>query len=53
MDIWKFYDITHRRHGVCNPISEEKLDHLVGILRLAPSASLISSPTLSSFSVSI
>ena len=25
MDIWKFYDITHRDHVVCNPTNEEKL----------------------------
>ncbi|MBN2321889.1 MAG: hypothetical protein JXR49_22615, partial [Acidobacteria bacterium] len=24
MDTWKFYDITHREHVVCNPTSEEK-----------------------------
>jgi SAM-dependent methyltransferase len=36
MDTWKFYDITHREHVVCNPTSEEKLDRLVGLLRLPP-----------------
>lgn len=34
MDLWKFYDITHREHAICNPISEEKLGHLVELLRL-------------------
>ena len=34
MDIWKFYDVTHREHVVCNPTSEEKLDRLIGLLRL-------------------
>jgi hypothetical protein len=29
MDMWKFYDITHREHVVCNPTSEEKLARLV------------------------
>ncbi len=37
MDMWKFFDITHRRHVVCNPTSEEKLARLVELLRL-PSA---------------
>jgi len=36
MDTWKFYDITHREHVVCNPTSEDKLARLVGLLRLAP-----------------
>ncbi len=34
MDTWKFYDITHREHLVCNPTSEEKLSDLVRLLRL-------------------
>lgn len=35
MDIWKFYDITHRNHVICNPSSGEKLRHLVELLRLS------------------
>jgi SAM-dependent methyltransferase len=34
MDTWKFYDITHRDHVVCNPTSVEKLDALIGWLDL-------------------
>ena len=34
MDTWKFYDITHREHVICNPTSEEKLSRLVELLRL-------------------
>jgi len=34
MDTWKFYDITHREHVVCNPTSNDKLARLVGLLRL-------------------
>jgi SAM-dependent methyltransferase len=34
MDTWKFYDITHRDHVVCNPTSVAKLDELVGLLDL-------------------
>lgn len=34
MDIWKFFDITHRDHVVCNPMSVEKLDELVRLLDL-------------------
>ena len=41
MDIWKFYDITHREHVVCNPTSEEKLARLVGLLRLPSGARVV------------
>jgi SAM-dependent methyltransferase len=41
MDIWKFYDITHREHVVCNPTSEEKLARLVGLLRLPGGARVV------------
>ena len=41
MDMWKFYDITHREHTICNPTSGEKLDHLVGQLRLDAGARVI------------
>ena len=41
MDTWKFYDITHREHVVCNPTSEEKLARLVEFLRLPPKAQVV------------
>src|SRR5512139_3338905 len=41
MDTWKFYDITHHDHVVCNPTSEEKLARLVGLLRLSPDARVV------------
>jgi SAM-dependent methyltransferase len=41
MDIWKFYDITHREHVVCNPMSEEKLARLVDILGLPTDAQVV------------
>ncbi len=34
MDRWKFFDITHRDHVVCNPLSVEKVDQLVSLLDL-------------------
>jgi len=34
MDTWKFYDITHRDHVVCNPTSLPKLDELIELLDL-------------------
>lgn len=36
MDTWKFYDITHRDHVVCNPTSVAKLDELIGLLDVRP-----------------
>jgi len=41
MDTWKFYDITHRDHVVCNPASKDKLAHLVGLLRLPADARVV------------
>jgi SAM-dependent methyltransferase len=41
MDTWKFYDITHREHEVCNPTSEDKLARLVGLLRLRTKARVV------------
>jgi len=41
MDIWKFYDIIHRHHEVCNPTSSAKLDELVGLLRLNPGSTVL------------
>jgi SAM-dependent methyltransferase len=36
MDRWKYLAIIHRYHLFCNPISAEKIDELVGLLRLPP-----------------
>jgi len=41
MDTWKFYDITHREHMICNPTSEEKLARLVELLRLPTHAQVV------------
>ena len=38
MDLWKYFDITHREHVFCNPISVEKIDELITLLRLKPGA---------------
>lgn len=38
MDTWKFFDITHREHVICNPTSEEKLKHLMELVRLPKNA---------------
>ena len=41
MDIWKFFEITHREHVVCNPIGEEKLARLVELLRLPTDSQVV------------
>lgn len=41
MDIWKFYDVTHRKHVVCNPTNEEKLTHLVDLVQLPTTARVV------------
>jgi cyclopropane fatty-acyl-phospholipid synthase-like methyltransferase len=41
MDTWKFFDITHREHVVCNPTSEEKLTRLLELLRLPTDAQVV------------
>ncbi|MCP4603569.1 MAG: class I SAM-dependent methyltransferase, partial [Proteobacteria bacterium] len=34
MELWKFFDITHREHVFCNPMSVEKFEELIALLRL-------------------
>lgn len=34
MDRWKYFDVTHRDHLICNPTSPAKLDELIGLLDL-------------------
>ena len=41
MDIWKFFDITHREHVFCNPMSVEKFEELISLLRLEPGAKVL------------
>jgi len=41
MDQWKFFDITHREHVLCNPMSVERLEELIALLRLGPGAQVL------------
>jgi SAM-dependent methyltransferase len=41
MDRWKYFDITHRDHVLCNPTTVEKLDELIGLLQLDRRASVL------------
>ncbi|MBU1701795.1 MAG: class I SAM-dependent methyltransferase [Candidatus Eisenbacteria bacterium] len=40
MEKWKFYDITHREHVFCNPMSVERLGRFIELLRL-PAGALV------------
>ena len=41
MNPWKFFDITHRDHVICNPLSSQKLDELVDLLDLPVGARVL------------
>ncbi len=41
MDIWKYFDVTHKYHLVCNPMSTAKLDELIELLKLEPASSVL------------
>jgi len=41
LDTWKFYDITHKKHLVCNPTSDTKLSYLVRLLDLPRGAGVV------------
>jgi len=34
LDKWKYYDIRHKRHLLCNPLNREKFEKLCGLLKL-------------------
>jgi len=41
MDMWKFFNITHRDHIICNPMSLEKIGQLITLLPLKPGARVL------------
>lgn len=41
MDIWKYFDITHRKIIICNPMSREKLEKFFSLLDLKPGAKVL------------
>lgn len=41
MDTWKYFDITHAEHEICNPTSLAKMARLVQLLRLSPGAKVL------------
>lgn len=36
METWKYFDITHKEHVLCNPTNLEKFAELISLLRLNP-----------------
>jgi SAM-dependent methyltransferase len=41
MDMWKYYDITHRYHRLCNPLNDAKFDELCDLLGLEAGARVL------------
>ena len=41
MDIWKYYDITHKKHSDLNPMSKDKLNKLFLLLDLMPNSRVL------------
>ncbi len=41
MDMWKYFDITHREHILCNPMNTEKLEQLIALLPLMSGAPVL------------
>ena len=41
MDIWKYYDITHKKHVILNPMSRVKFNGLLSLLDLKPNCKVL------------
>jgi cyclopropane fatty-acyl-phospholipid synthase-like methyltransferase len=41
MDIWKYFDITHKKHIVCNPMNKDKLEGLFSLLDIKPNSKVL------------
>jgi len=41
VDKWKFFDITHREHMLCNPMGIEKFEQLIALVHLRPGARVL------------
>ncbi len=41
LDTWKFHDIRHKNHLLCNPMSEKKFEKLCNFFRLKRSARVV------------
>lgn len=41
MDTWKYYDIVHKEHLFCNPMSSSKIDEAIGLLKVPSEAKVL------------
>jgi len=41
VDKWKYYDIRHERHLLCNPMNKEKFERVCSLLRLKRGARVL------------
>jgi cyclopropane fatty-acyl-phospholipid synthase-like methyltransferase len=41
LDTWKFHDIRHKNHLLCNPMSKEKFEKLCSLFRLKNGARVV------------
>lgn len=41
LNIWKYFDITHRDHIFCNPTSVAKFEQIMAMIRLEPGARVL------------
>ena len=41
MDKWKYYDIRHKEHLLCNPLNKEKFEKLCRLFRLEPGSRVL------------
>ncbi|MBD3215890.1 MAG: methyltransferase domain-containing protein [Candidatus Lokiarchaeota archaeon] len=41
MEFWKYYDVTHKEHLICNPTSVEKLNGLIDLMELGPDSKVL------------
>jgi cyclopropane fatty-acyl-phospholipid synthase-like methyltransferase len=41
LDVWKFYSIREKLHSYCNPLSRERLETLLHLLRLKPDSTVL------------
>ena len=41
MNLWKYFDIIHRKHLLCNPMHHEKFENIISLLPLKPSSHVL------------
>jgi len=41
MNIWKYFDITHKKHIVCNPMNKDKFEGLFSLLDIKPNSKVL------------